>query len=41
VQTNIPEIVAEVRAEFERYERALNANDVATCSTRASGMTRS
>ena len=28
MQTNIPEIVAEVRAEFERYERALNANDV-------------
>jgi len=28
VQTNIPEIVAEARAEFERYERALNANDV-------------
>jgi hypothetical protein len=28
VQTNIPEIVTEVRAEFERYERALNANDV-------------
>jgi len=28
VQSNIPEIVAEVRAEFERYERALNANDV-------------
>jgi hypothetical protein len=28
VQTNILEIVAEVRAEFERYERALNANDV-------------
>jgi len=28
VQTNIPGIVAEVWAEFERYERALNANDV-------------
>ncbi|HEX9126388.1 MAG TPA: oxalurate catabolism protein HpxZ [Methylomirabilota bacterium] len=28
MQTNIPEIAAEVRAEFERYERALNANDV-------------
>ncbi len=28
MQSNIPEIVAEVRAEFERYERALNANDV-------------
>jgi hypothetical protein len=28
IQTNIPEIVAEVAAEFDRYERALNANDV-------------
>ena len=28
MQTNIPEIVAEVRAEFERYERALGANDI-------------
>ena len=28
MQTNIPEIVAEVAAEFDRYERALNANDV-------------
>ena len=28
IQTNIPEIVAEVAAAFERYERALNANDV-------------
>jgi len=26
---NIPEIVAEVRAAFDRYEVALNANDVA------------
>jgi hypothetical protein len=26
---NAPEIVAEVRQAFERYERALNANDVA------------
>lgn len=26
---NDPEIVAEVRQAFERYERALNANDVA------------
>jgi hypothetical protein len=25
-----PEIVAEVRAEFDRYEAALNANDVAS-----------
>ena len=28
IQTSIPEIVAEVAAEFERYELALNANDV-------------
>ena len=26
---NLPEVVAEVTAAFERYERALNANDVA------------
>jgi len=26
---NLPEVVAEVRTAFERYERALNANDVA------------
>ena len=26
---NAPEVVAEVREAFERYERALNANDVA------------
>jgi hypothetical protein len=29
-EINIPEIVAEVRQAFERYERALVANDVAT-----------
>jgi hypothetical protein len=29
MQINLPEIVAEVRAAFERYEAALNANDVA------------
>jgi len=28
VQVNIPEVVAEVTAAFERYERALNDNDV-------------
>ena len=28
LQTNIPEIVAEVRAVFDRYETALTANDV-------------
>ena len=27
---NLPEIVREVRAAFERYEQAVNANDVAT-----------
>ena len=25
---NLPDVVAEVRAAFDRYERALNANDV-------------
>jgi 1-carboxybiuret hydrolase subunit AtzH-like protein len=29
VEINISEVVAEVRAAFERYEAALNANDVA------------
>lgn len=29
MDTNIPEIVAEVRAAFDRYERALVTNDVA------------
>lgn len=28
-QINIPEVVAEVQAAFERYEAALNTNDVA------------
>ena len=28
MEINIPEVVAEVKAAFERYERALNANDV-------------
>jgi hypothetical protein len=27
---DLPEVVAEVRAEFDRYEKALNENDVAT-----------
>ena len=27
---NLPEVVREVSAAFERYERALNDNDVAT-----------
>ena len=29
MQLNLPEIKAEVAAAFERYEKALNANDVA------------
>ena len=28
MEINIPEVVAEVRAAFERYEKALNANDI-------------
>ena len=28
MEINIPEVVAEVRAAFDRYEKALNANDV-------------
>lgn len=28
MEINIPEVMAEVRAAFERYEKALNANDV-------------
>jgi hypothetical protein len=30
VEVDLPEVVAEVRAEFDRYEAALDANDVAT-----------
>jgi hypothetical protein len=30
MQVDLPEILAEVRAEFERYEKALLTNDVAT-----------
>jgi phage shock protein PspC (stress-responsive transcriptional regulator) len=30
VEVNLPDVVAEVRAAFERYERALTTNDVAT-----------
>jgi len=30
MEIDLPEVVAEVRAEFERYERALVSNDVAT-----------
>jgi hypothetical protein len=32
-EINIPEVVAEVTQAFERYERALVANDVATLDT--------
>jgi len=28
LEINIPQVVGEVRAAFERYEKALNANDV-------------
>ena len=30
MEVDLPEVVAEVRAAFERYERALVSNDVAT-----------
>ena len=30
METDLPEVVAEVTAEFERYENALVSNDVAT-----------
>ena len=30
VEINLPDVVAEVQAVFERYERALQANDIAT-----------
>jgi hypothetical protein len=30
---DLPEVVAEVRAEFDRYEKALGANDVATLNS--------
>ena len=30
MEIKLPEIVAEVRTDFERYERALGANDVVT-----------
>jgi hypothetical protein len=29
MELNLPEVVAEVTAAFERYERALNANEIA------------
>jgi hypothetical protein len=30
MEIDLPEVIAEVRAEFDRYEKALGANDVAT-----------
>jgi len=33
MQVDLPEVVAEVRAEFERYEKALVTNDVAALDT--------
>jgi hypothetical protein len=30
MEIDLPEVVAEVRAEFERYEKALVSNDIAT-----------
>ncbi|HUZ31274.1 MAG TPA: oxalurate catabolism protein HpxZ [Xanthobacteraceae bacterium] len=33
MEIDLPEVVAEVRAAFDRYERALGANDVATLDT--------
>ena len=33
MQIDLPEVVAEVRTEFERYERALVSNDVATLNS--------
>jgi hypothetical protein len=29
MQVNLPDVLAEVQAQFDRYERALNQNDVA------------
>jgi Protein of unknown function (DUF3225) len=33
MQIDLPEVVAEVKAAFERYEKALASNDVATLDT--------
>ena len=30
MEINLPEVVAEVRAQFDRYERALTSNDIDT-----------
>ena len=33
MEVDLPEVVAEVRATFDRYERALVTNDVATLNS--------
>jgi hypothetical protein len=33
MEIDLPEVVAEVRAEFDRYEKALGDNDVATLNS--------
>ena len=33
MEIDLPEVVAEIRAEFDRYEQALGANDVATLNS--------
>jgi hypothetical protein len=33
MEIDLPEVVAEVRAEFDRYEKALGENDVATLNS--------
>ncbi|MGA2816952.1 MAG: AtzH-like domain-containing protein, partial [Xanthobacteraceae bacterium] len=33
MEIDLPEVVAEMRAEFDRYEEALGANDVATLNS--------
>jgi hypothetical protein len=33
MQIDLPEVVAEVKAAFDRYEKALGANDVATLNS--------
>lgn len=33
MEIDLPEVVAEVKAAFERYEKALNENDVATLNS--------
>ena len=33
MQIDLPEVVAEVKAAFDRYEKALTSNDVATLNS--------